>query len=112
MLPNGDPEGMFVVGNFLPASSSNTLYMGFAATGTNLLNGASVGEAPLLSSTYGKYDNGNSVFLNYYNGASDSGWTIVGTAGVKTNIPSGSPFGSNAFYANSANGDYEYTNFG
>ena len=38
-----------VVGNFLPASSSNTLYMGFAATGTNLLNGASVGEAPLLS---------------------------------------------------------------
>lgn len=96
--------------NFLPASSSNTLYMGFAANSINLLDGVNTGEAPQLSSQYGQYDNGGRVFLYYnVNPSSTSGWTLHGTAGVTT-APAGSNFGSaNALYANSANGDYMYT---
>jgi len=50
--------------NFLPASSSSILYMGFASNTVNLFNTVSTGEAPQLSTTYGEYDDGASVF-NY-----------------------------------------------
>ena len=41
----------------IPASSSITIYMGFASTSTNLFNTVNVGEAPQLSPTYGEYNN-------------------------------------------------------
>ena len=40
-----------VVGNFLKASSSNTLFMGFASPTQNVFDGVVTGEAPQLSST-------------------------------------------------------------
>lgn len=51
----------------IAASSSLTIYMGFASQGTNLFNGQTVGEAPTLGSSYGQYDNGAYVFDAYYN---------------------------------------------
>ncbi len=93
----------------LPASSNTNIYMGFATASTNLFSNTVTGEAPQLSSSYGEYDDGASVFDVYYNGASAAGWTTAGSAGATTSAPSGSPFGSNAFYANGANGDYMYT---
>lgn len=41
----------------IPASSSITVYMGFANTITNLFNNKTTGEAPSLSQTYGEYNN-------------------------------------------------------
>ena len=64
-------------GNFLPASSSNMIFMGFASNTVNLLDGNVVGEAPQLSSQYAEYDNGANVFAFYenFNGNSlDSSW--------------------------------------
>ena len=100
-----------IPGNFLPASSSNTLYMGFATTSNSLMDGITTGEAPWLSSTYGQYDDGSGVFY-YYNAApaSTTGWTVHSTAGQTATAPAGSHFQTtNALYANSANGDYLYT---
>ena len=51
----------------IPASSSLTVYMGFASTSTNLFNGQTIGEAPELSPTYGEYDNGANMFTSYQN---------------------------------------------
>ena len=51
----------------IPAGSSETVYVGFAPTSTNLFNTVNDGEAPQLSSTYAEYDDGNSVFQVYYN---------------------------------------------
>ncbi|EQD36213.1 hypothetical protein B2A_12232, partial [mine drainage metagenome] len=102
-----------VPGNFLPASSSNTLYMGFAASATNLMNTVSTGEAPQLSASYGQYDDGAAVF-DYYNvnPTSTSGWTLGGGSGIgqTSSAPSGSYFQTtNALYANSGGGgDYMY----
>ncbi|MGC8648594.1 MAG: hypothetical protein ACP5SJ_03860, partial [Candidatus Micrarchaeia archaeon] len=97
----------------IPASSHILAYIGFASNTINLLSNSGtsgVGEAPDLSTTYGEYDDGASVFLNYFSGASLSGWTVAGTAGQTSSAPSGNPaFGANAFYANGANGDYLYT---
>ena len=62
--------------NFLPAdtgtATTNTIYMGFANTITNLLNIQTTGEAPQLSPSYAKYDNGQNVFNNYWNFAGTS----------------------------------------
>ncbi|MGC8516320.1 MAG: DUF2341 domain-containing protein [Candidatus Acidifodinimicrobium sp.] len=94
----------------ISASSLTKIYIGFASNTTNLFNGVNVGEAPQLSSTYGEYDDGANVFLNYFSGASLSGWTTAGTSGQTTSAPSGNPiFGTHAFYANGSNGDYLYT---
>ena len=49
----------------IAASSTLTIYMGFANKTTNLFNNKTTGEAPQLSSTYGKYDNGADVFIYY-----------------------------------------------
>jgi hypothetical protein len=54
----------------IPASSSITIYMGFASKSTNLLSNSGttgIGEAPQLSPTYAKYDDGAKVFNNYWN---------------------------------------------
>ena len=54
-------------GNFLPASSSNVLFMGLASDTSNLFDGNVVGEAPQLSTQYAEYDNGANVFSFYDN---------------------------------------------
>ena len=41
----------------IPASSSITIYMGFASKSVNLFNNTNDGEAPQLSPTYGEYNN-------------------------------------------------------
>ena len=66
----------------IPASSTLTIYMGFANKTTNLFNNKTTGEAPQLSSTYAEYDDGANVFNNYWNFKGTSlptGWTQVGT---------------------------------
>ena len=49
------------------ASSKVTVYMGFAVPSMNLLNNRSTGEAPELSPSYGRYDDGAFVFQFYDN---------------------------------------------
>ncbi len=85
-----------VVGNFLPAGSSNTLYMGFAAPGNNLFDGVTVGAAPNLQcasncpqTSYAQYDNGNDIFAAYFNGDTPtssftaySGYTVSQATGI------------------------------
>jgi len=100
--------------NGIPASSSLTIYLGFASKTTNLLSSSGtsgIGEAPQLSSTYTQYDDGASVFIYYnVNPTSTTGWTISGIAGQTTSAPSGSHYSTtNALYANSSRGDYLYT---
>ncbi|MCL5008048.1 MAG: hypothetical protein M1562_02250 [Candidatus Marsarchaeota archaeon] len=51
----------------ISAHSSITVYMGFANLTTDLFNNQTTGEAPQLSSTYAQYDDGASVFNNYWN---------------------------------------------
>ena len=60
----------------IPASSSMTVYIGFASNSTNLFNTNTVGEAPKLSVTYGEYDDGANVFNFYDNFAG----TTINTA--------------------------------
>lgn len=99
-----------LVGTVIPASSSTTIYMVFEPISTEF-DGGYWGEAPQLSSTYGEFDNGANIFL-YYNVAptTTTGWTIHNVAGVTASAPAGSHFHTqDAFYANSANGDYLYT---
>ena len=74
----------------IPASSNITIYLGFASKTTNLLSSTGttgIGEAPQLSSTYAQYDDGASVFNNYWNfaGTSSSGWTIGGVGSATFN---------------------------
>ncbi len=64
----------------ISAHSSITVYMGFANLTTDLFNNQTTGEAPQLSSTYAQYDDGASVFNNYWNFAGTSlpsGWNAV-----------------------------------
>ena len=96
--------------NGIAASSSETVYMGFASRNTNLFNTITTGEAPQLSSTYGKYDDGTNVFTYYnVNPSSTSSWTIHGFAGQKSSAPLDNHYQTtNALYANSSSGDYMY----
>jgi len=79
--------------NGIPASSKLIIYLGFASKTTNLLSSSGtsgIGEAPQLSSTYAQYDDGASVFNNYWNFAGttiSSAWTQV--------IPSGTTITQN-----------------
>ena len=50
----------------IPAGSSETVYVGFAPTTTNLFNTVNDGEAPQISSTYAEYDDGKKVFTLFY----------------------------------------------
>jgi cell division septation protein DedD len=73
--------------NGIPADSSVTIYMGFASTTTNLFNAQGTGEAPQLSSSYGGYDDGATVFSFYDNFAGttlSSKWTNF--ASTSTNV--------------------------
>jgi len=82
--------------NGIPASSSLTIYLGFASKTTNLLSSSGtsgIGEAPQLSSTYAQYDDGASVFNNYWNFAGTSlpsGWTSsVGSSSSSVTVNNG-----------------------
>ncbi|MEM3661925.1 MAG: hypothetical protein QXG73_03800, partial [Candidatus Micrarchaeaceae archaeon] len=51
-------------------NTTTSFYLGFASKTTNLLSSSGttgIGEAPQLSSTYAQYDDGASVFNNYWN---------------------------------------------
>ena len=66
------------------SSANGIYYIGVGAKSTNFfLPGNDIGEAPQLSSTYGAYDDGASVFPYYqrFGGLSStpSGWTTFGT---------------------------------
>ena len=63
----------------IPANSQTTIYMGFSSLSTNLFNTHTTGEAPDLSTSYGEYDDGASVFAYY--------WSFPGP-----NLPSGWAF--------------------
>ncbi|MDG6927715.1 MAG: DUF2341 domain-containing protein, partial [Nitrososphaerota archaeon] len=61
----------------IPANSQATIYMKFEPTTTNF-DGVYWGEAPQLSPTYAEYDNGQNVFIDYWNFKGTtlpSGWT-------------------------------------
>ena len=69
----------------IPAGSSETVYVGFAPTSTNLFNTVNDGEAPQLSSTYAEYDDGANVFNSYWNFAGttlSSGWSTSDSGGI------------------------------
>ncbi len=73
----------------IPASSSITVYMGFASNSTNLFNNKTIGEAPQLSPTYAEYDDGANVFLSYgdfLGTAGFDGWTPYVTSGKFTPV--------------------------
>ncbi len=79
----------------IPAESSITIYLGFASTSTNLLSSSGttgIGEAPQLSPTYAEYDDGASVFTNYWNFAGTSlpsGWTSGAVSGSTVMVNNG-----------------------
>ncbi|MGC9157254.1 MAG: hypothetical protein ACP5GD_03670, partial [Candidatus Micrarchaeia archaeon] len=103
--------------NGVPASNSITVYLGFASQGTNLLSSSGttgIGEAPQLSSTYAQYDDGASVFNNYWNFAGTSlptGWEVIGRATVTVNNGVSISGGTGATY-DSPGIEYTSTNFG
>ena len=98
--------------NGIPANSHTTIYLEFAPKTTNLLSSSGtsgIGEAPQLSSTYAEYDDGASVFTNYWNFAGTtlpSGWSGVETYTIDNGLTiSGSATGY--VYTNT---DYSLTN--
>lgn len=71
------------LGNRTVSASGGTLviYQAIYSTGTNALDATTTGAYPNYSGTYGQYDNGSSVFTNYWNFAGTSlpaGWMSVG----------------------------------
>ena len=71
--------------NSIPASSSETIYLDIFSLNDNLLNASGkngIGEAPQLSPTYAKYDDGINMF-NFYDNfvgtrLNSSKWTVYG----------------------------------
>jgi hypothetical protein len=66
---------------------SYIVFVGFSLPNVSLFNNTNDGEAPQLSSTYGEYDNGKNVFLeygNFVNGMGFDGWTEAVTSGSFT----------------------------
>ncbi|MEM3860257.1 MAG: hypothetical protein QW478_12800 [Candidatus Micrarchaeaceae archaeon] len=57
--------------NIIPANGSLTIYMQVLAAGTEF-DGVYWGANPLWTSTYGQYDNGANVFIQYWNFAGTS----------------------------------------
>jgi len=98
-----------LAGTIVPPESQTVIYMVFESLSTEF-DGVYWGEAPQLSPSYGAYDNGANVFIYYNTSPSNtSDWTVQGTAGVTATAPAGSYFQTQeAFYANSAKGDYLY----
>ncbi|MCL5095094.1 MAG: PQQ-binding-like beta-propeller repeat protein, partial [Candidatus Marsarchaeota archaeon] len=92
--------------NGIPAQTSITIYMGFGSISTNFFNGNTIGEAPQLSSTYAEYDDGASVFTNYWNFAGTAlptGWTGSSTVNNGISIPYSSYADTTATYLNPDN---------
>jgi hypothetical protein len=78
-LPNGIPS----------STTLKDVAIGFASNTTNLFNNKTTGEAPQLSATYGQYDDGVNVFINYWNFAGTgvpSGWTTSGTVSIDNGV--------------------------
>lgn len=70
----------------IPANRAVTIFMAFAPTTQNMLNGTTTGEAPALSPEYGQYDNGDQVFTRYANFVGTSlppGWSSSVTPGSR-----------------------------
>ena len=58
--------------NGIAANSTTTIYLGIGSSSANFLSSAGtsgIGIAPQLGPVYAQYDNGNSVFNNYWNWA-------------------------------------------
>ena len=94
----------------MPALASEKIYMILLPKYMDMMNNFRTGENPSLSPIYGEYDDGSSVFVDYYSGSSISNWIAKGSSGLISTAPSGSLGGAEAFYAASANGDYLYAN--
>jgi len=87
--------------NGIPASSSLTIYLGFASKTTNLLSNSGttgIGEAPQLSSTYAQYDDGASVFPYYVNFAGTSAPSSITTLGTATSFNNGATVSAGDFF--------------
>ena len=71
-------------------NSTTNVYLDIFNSTTNTLSNSGtngIGEAPQLSSTYAQYDDGASVFNNYWNFASaPSGWTTYVQSGTAPTI--------------------------
>ena len=107
----------------IPAGSSETVYVGFAPTSTNLFNTVNDGEAPQLSSTYAEYDDGANVFNFYDNfkgtslntskwtSGTSSGGTITVNNGITLTYSSSSVGGAwivgNQYFSQSSNVVFE-----
>ena len=75
--------------NGIPANSNLTVYMGFANKSSMLFNKLTTGEAPQLSPSYAEYDNGASIFNEYWNFAGTAlpaGWATSGTVTVNNGL--------------------------
>lgn len=90
-------------------NGSSTIDMKVYTGSTNLFSSTGyLGEAPQLSSTYGEYDNGKYVFVDYWNfvGTSlPSGWTSSGSVTVNNGITvaySGYAYTTSSYGHNSA----------
>ena len=85
--------------------NSITIYMDFMPSAVMSSSGPT-GEAPQLTGTYGQYDNGASVFTNYWNFAGSSlptGWTDAGITYTQNNgLTATATAASGAMYYSSA----------
>ena len=88
--------------NSILALSSKTIYLDIFPLNDNLLNATGkngIGEAPQLSPTYGEYDDGASVFNNYWNFAGtviSSVWTRVLPSGATITQNNGITFSTSS----------------
>jgi len=115
--------------NGIPASSSLTIYLGFASKTTNLLSSSGtsgIGEAPQLScpnpvntigcSTYAQYDDGASVFNVYQNFAGSScpsGWSCQSGAKIDNGVTlNGADINSTSAYSPQILDAYVVSTFG
>ena len=83
------------------ANSTTTIYMQVDLSGTSHRNNTTTGEAPQLSGTYAEYDNGASVFNDYWNFAGTSmptGWVVPSglTATVNNGLSISTVSGTNS----------------
>ena len=97
-----------VLSDGIAANSSTTIYLQVDLSNANHFNTTTTGESPLLSTSYGEYDNGADVFSSYqaWGGltAIPTGWSVYNP----TNI-----FGSGVeatYILNSTNIEITYSN--
>ncbi len=80
------------MGKLGQSNDSLIIELGFFPTSANVLNTTNTGEAPQLSSTYGKYDDGAKVF-NFYDNFSgtslDSQWSTALASGLTYSVNNG-----------------------